>query len=99
MTSYSDLRGQADREWQAFIAPRRPHIAVTVSTDSHAVQGAATLREFERLIAERGIAADIGITGSIGLSYQQPTVLVTRPDGSRVLYGSVTPERVGDFLD
>ena len=99
MPTYSELRDQADRVWQAYIKPPRPHIVVNVSTDSFAVRGAATLQELQRQIHERGLNVVVGITGSIGLSYQEPTLVVTKPDGSRVLYGFVTPDRVGELLE
>lgn len=99
MPSYGELRERSDRIWQAYARPARPHVAVNVSTDSHAVGGAATLTEIQRQVRERELAVDVGITGSIGLSYQDPTAVVTKPDGSRVLYGFLSPERVSEFLD
>ncbi|MGI8550433.1 MAG: NADH-ubiquinone oxidoreductase-F iron-sulfur binding region domain-containing protein [Dehalococcoidia bacterium] len=99
MSNYSELRQQADRVWQSYVKPARSHIAVTVSTDSHARDGAATLHEIQRQIAARKLAVDVGITSSIGLSYLEPTIVVTRTDASRVLYGPVTADRVGELLD
>jgi NADH-quinone oxidoreductase subunit F len=99
MATYHELREQADRVWHAYVKPARPQIAVNVSTDSHARHGDRTLAELQKQVAERGLGVDIGITGSIGLSYQEPTVVVTKPDGSRVLYGFVTADRVGELLE
>jgi NADH:ubiquinone oxidoreductase subunit F (NADH-binding)/(2Fe-2S) ferredoxin len=98
MTSYRELRERSDVAWSAYTHPARPHVAVNASTDSHARGGGATLTALQRQIAERSLPVDIGITGSIGLSYRDPTVVVTRPDGTRILYGPVTPDRVSEFL-
>src|SRR6478752_3561331 len=99
MTALSELRGNAERAWGQFSSPQRPCIVVTVSTDSHARGGRETLTELRRQVQEGGLAVDIGITGSMGLSYLEPTVSVIRPDGSRVLCGPVTPDRVAELLD
>jgi NADH-quinone oxidoreductase subunit F len=99
VSAYSDLRSQADAVWYSYTHPSRPCIAVNVSTDSHARGGAATLRELSRLKAEGGLDVEIGITGSIGLSYLDPTASVIRPDGTRVLYGPVTAGRAEDLLN
>src|SRR5487761_1759832 len=99
MSTYQELRAAAGRVWDAYVKPERTHIAVNVSTDSHAVSGDATWRELQGQIRERGLAVDVGITGSIGLSYLDPTLVVTKPDGTRLLYGPVTPDRAGEFLE
>ncbi len=99
MSAYSELHARASAAWQQFTHPSRPCVVATVSTDSHARGGAATLAELQRQIGERGLAVDVATTGSIGLSYLEPTLSVIKPDGSRVLYGPVTPERVAALLD
>jgi len=66
MATYSELRQQADCVWQAFATPARPHIALNVSTDSYARHGVGTLAELQRQVQERGLAVDMGVTGSIG---------------------------------
>jgi NADH:ubiquinone oxidoreductase subunit F (NADH-binding) len=99
MPAYADLRAAADPLWATYLRPARPHVAVNVSTDAFARGGQATWIELQRQVASQGLAVDIGITGSIGLSYQDPTLVVTKPDGSRVLYGHVTADHVAALLD
>ena len=99
MTRYDELRAGADSIWQSYTHPPRPQIAVNASTDGHARGADATHREIERAVAERGLEIDLGITGSIGVSYLEPTVVVTKQDGCRVLYGPVTPDRVASSKD
>jgi len=99
MASYADLRAAADQVWSAYLRPERPHIAVNVSTDGYARGSQRTLAQLEGQVAARGLNVSLGMTGSIGLSYQDPTVVVTKPDGSRVLYGYVTEDRVDDLLE
>lgn len=98
-SAYQQLRTQADRVWQLHTRPPRPLLTVSVATDSHAQGGDAMLRELRRQIGERGLAVDLAITGSLGVSYLQPNVTVTKPDGSAVVYGTVTPDRVGELLE
>jgi NADH:ubiquinone oxidoreductase subunit F (NADH-binding) len=99
VSDLAGLRAEADQVWQAFTHPRRPYIAANVSTDSHASGARASFSEMRRLIDERGLAIDLGSTGSTGISYLDPTVSIIRPDGARVLYGPVPPQRAGDILD
>ncbi len=99
MTAYEELRQQAEQVWRAFLRPERPRIDVAVATCSHAAGVHATLAALRAQIAARNLAVDLGVTGCNGFCFLEPLVTVTRPDGSRILYGPVRPDDVPDLLD
>src|SRR4051812_45599601 len=99
MTAYSDIRQRADAAWRAWQRPERTRIDVSVCTASHAANGHATLLRLQREIASRGLVADIGVVGDNGFSFLEPQVIVSKPDGSRVLYGPVREADVPELLD
>ncbi|MER3420171.1 MAG: NADH-quinone oxidoreductase subunit F [Chloroflexota bacterium] len=99
MTAYEELRRRADEVWRAFLHPARPRIDVAVATCSHAAGVHATLAALRDQIAARNLAVDLGITGCNGFCFLEPLVTVTRPDGSRILYGPVRPDDVPELLD
>jgi NADH:ubiquinone oxidoreductase subunit F (NADH-binding)/(2Fe-2S) ferredoxin len=99
MNAYQELRAKADEIWRSVEKPPRPRIAIGVATCSRAVSADETLEALRREIADRGLEANVVVTGCWGLCYLEPTVEVAKPDGSRVLYGRVTADRVPQFIE
>jgi NADH-quinone oxidoreductase subunit F len=99
MTTYAEIRAQADTVWNAYRRPSRPRLDVAVATCSHAAGVRATLARLQQEIAARGLAVDVGITGCNGFCFLEPQITVTKPDGTRVVYGPVRPEDVAELLD
>jgi NADH-quinone oxidoreductase subunit F len=99
MTSYNELRQRADAVWRDYQRPQRTRIDVSICTASHAAGGHETLARLHQEIATRGLAVDTGIIGDNGFSFLEPQVVVSKPDGSRVLYGPVRAADVPELLD
>jgi NADH-quinone oxidoreductase subunit F len=99
LKAYEDLRAQASEPWQAVERPARTLVRVPVATCSVAVGALETLEALRREVAERGLAADVGIIGETGLCWLEPLVEVAKPDGTRVLYQKVTPDHVTKLVD
>lgn len=97
-TAYSVLRRQADAVWEKVIKPDRPLLLVQHGTSSLASGAEETLAALREEISRRGLAVDVDITGCNGLDYAEPIVHVIKPDGTRILYGNLTAERVPEFL-
>jgi NADH-quinone oxidoreductase subunit F len=57
-----------------------------------------TLAAIRETCTRLGVQAEIGITGTIGTSYADPTIDIARPGGPRVLYGYVTADVVPQLL-
>ena len=99
MATYAEVRQQADTVWRSYAKPARPRIDVSVATASHAGGGYRTWLALQRQIAERRLAVDLGVVGDTGFSFLEPVCVVTKPDGSRVMYGPVREADVAEFVD
>jgi NADH:ubiquinone oxidoreductase subunit F (NADH-binding)/(2Fe-2S) ferredoxin len=99
MSTYRELRQQAEKAWRAVESPSRPRIAVEVTTCSRAVGADDTLEAIRRELSRRRLEADVAVTGCRGLCYAEPLVEVAKPNGSRILYQKVTAERVPQLVE
>lgn len=99
MSTYTEIRNQASAVWQAVQNPTRPLVRVGMSTCGIAKGADKTCATLRDLAAARGLEIDVGITGCIGLCYEEPTVTVTLPGGTVVLYGRVFPAAAEAFLE
>jgi NADH:ubiquinone oxidoreductase subunit F (NADH-binding)/(2Fe-2S) ferredoxin len=99
MTTYDELRRNADAVWLAYERPQRTRIDVVIATCSHTAGAHATLARLKEEIAARQLAIEVGRTSCNGFCFLEPQVIVSRPDGSRVLYGPVKSGDVPELLD
>jgi NADH:ubiquinone oxidoreductase subunit F (NADH-binding)/(2Fe-2S) ferredoxin len=99
MPTYQELKAQAEESWRRFAEPQRPLVKVGLSTCSRAAGAQETLDAVRRELADRGLEADVVVTGCWGLCYAEPIVEVARPGRPSVLYGEVTAERVPELVD
>ena len=99
MATYEALRARAEEAWRPFEEPQRPLIKVGVTTCSRVVGADETLAAVRKEIAERGLDADVMVTGCWGLCYAEPIVEVRRPGKPGALYGSLTADKVPQLVD
>src|SRR5579884_2951862 len=99
MTTYVDLRQAAEPIWQAVDHPERPVLLVDISTTSLAHGADATQAALREAAASRGLDCEVGTTGYLGLSFEEPMVTVSLPNGTRLVYGDVTADKAPAFLD
>lgn len=86
--------------WAAEQASGKIRLNVTLDTSSVAQGAGETLEALKAGIAEQGLKAEVGITGSWGFCWVEPCVTVRNASGTEtVLYANVTPDRVPEFLD
>jgi NADH:ubiquinone oxidoreductase subunit F (NADH-binding)/(2Fe-2S) ferredoxin len=89
----------AKAAWEAERKSGRIRVNVCIDTSSLAVRGDETLAALRKAATDKGLAVDVGITGSAGFCWLEPTVTVRSADASRtVLYGQITPDRVAEFV-
>jgi NADH-quinone oxidoreductase subunit F len=96
---YTQLLERAKAAHEAWERPERPRISVAIDTSSLAAGAGGTLAALEREIAARGAAVDVGRVHGYGMQWLQPLTDIAWPDGTRVLYGPVTPDNVGLIVD
>jgi NADH-quinone oxidoreductase subunit F len=91
---------EAARDWATALADGRVRINVCIDTSSLAVGAEETLAAFREAVASRNLPVAVGITGSWGFCWMEPTVTVRTAAGTRtVLYAHVTPDRVDELLE
>jgi NADH:ubiquinone oxidoreductase subunit F (NADH-binding) len=96
---FEALLRRSQAEYVAWTRPERPRIDLAWDTSSLAAGARETHEALERAAEQRGGAVDLGRTTGYGMQWLQPLAHVTWPDGTTVLYGPVTPERVDVLLD
>ncbi len=90
---------EAKRSYEAWLSNGRPKVAVCLDTSSLARGADETLARIRELVEREGIDADVGITGSWGFCWLEPTVTVRTAAGTRtILYGEVTPDKAEEFV-
>jgi NADH:ubiquinone oxidoreductase subunit F (NADH-binding)/(2Fe-2S) ferredoxin len=90
---------RARRDWENFRANGRQKVNVCVDTSSLARGAGETLEAVRQAVRDQGLAVDVGVVGSWGFCWMEPTVTVRSAAGTRtVLYGNVTAERVPEFI-
>jgi NADH-quinone oxidoreductase subunit F len=87
------------KRWTEERASGRPRINVCVDTSSLARGAEETVERLREVAEKANTKVDIGITGSWGFCWLEPTVTVRTAAGTRtVLYGEITPDRVEEFF-
>jgi len=99
MASYEEIRQTAESAWAAADRPARPLLSVEVATCSNAFGAERTLAVVEATVRDLNLDCDVAVTSCFGFCFVEPAVTVTRADGSRALYGPVTPERSTEFVE
>ena len=99
MSTYEELRGQAEQARQPTPGPQRPLIKVGVTTCSRAVDAQETLDAVRKELADRGLEADVMVTGCWGLCYAEPIVEVAHLGRPAVLYGNLTADKVPQLIE
>ncbi|HET7737461.1 MAG TPA: hypothetical protein VFK32_02705, partial [Tepidiformaceae bacterium] len=95
----STMIQQATDGWNRTLTNGRARVMVTLDTSSIARGADETLEKLRAAVAAKGIDADVGITGSWGMSWMEPCVAVRSAAGTRtILYANVTPDRVDEFV-
>jgi NADH-quinone oxidoreductase subunit F len=95
---FAALRETAEANYAAWRAPIRPRIDVAMDTSSLANGAGATREALSEAIDAHNLAVDLGHNVGYGIQWAQPLCTITWPDGSSVLYGPVTTDRVEELL-
>jgi len=96
---FATLLERSEAAYEAWQRPERPRIDVALDTASIAAGAQQVLDALRREAAARNAAVDFGRVTGIGLQWLHPTLDITWPDGTRVLYGPVRSEDAGRILD
>ena len=98
LDAYAALREPAAAAYAEWQRPIRPRIDLAWDTSALAAGAGRTRAALEAEAESRGAAVDLGRVHGYGLQWLQPLAQITWPDGAAVLYGPVTPDKVGLLL-
>ena len=98
MSTYEELLAQVQPAKHRLAAQDRPRITVGIDTSSIPLGAREALAALSEEIAHLSLDVEVGQTGGNGLPFANPTVHLTRPDGTQVLYGNVTDADAAEFV-
>ncbi len=91
---------EARRRWDAWRSDGREKVTLCLDTSSVARGAEQTLEALRGEVARRKLAAEVGVSGSWGFCWMEPTVSVRSAAGTRsILYANLTSERVPEFVE
>ena len=93
------LLATSQSAWAAEQGSGRVRINVCLDTSSIAQGAEETIAALNDAIATKKLNAEVGIIGSFGFCWLEPTVTVRNASGTQtVLYANITADRVDEFL-
>jgi NADH:ubiquinone oxidoreductase subunit F (NADH-binding) len=99
MPTLNEIQTQAAQAKRRIEAKDRSRLAVGIDTSSLAVGAAETLQALRYEVQRRGFDVEVDRVGGNGMSFANPVVELTRPDGARIFYQHVTAEDVPAFVE
>ena len=94
------LTAEAKGAWNDRRHDGKVHINVCIDTSSIARGAQETLEALRTAVARDRLNVEVGITGSWGFCWLEPTLTVRSAAGTRtVLYADVTANRVDELLE
>ena len=102
MTTFEEIRSQAQSEWKALESSNKPRILVGAGTCGRAAGAHDVVEAINRELAQRNIDAIVTEVGCMGLCYAEPMIGIVKLGQPQIVYGNLTPdlitELVGDYL-
>ena len=99
MSTYQELKAQADQNWAELTQGDRPWIRIGTAMCGQAAGAPAVKESLLAALEERGIEAAVHEVGCLGLCFAEPLVDVLKPGGSRLFFRNVTPANVKSIVD
>lgn len=99
MTSFSDLKTEADLRWQDLVSGDKPWIRVGTAMCGQAAGAVEVVETLRSELESRSIEAIVDEVGCLGLCYAEPLVDIMKPGGPRVFFTGVAPDEVSSLID
>jgi NADH:ubiquinone oxidoreductase subunit F (NADH-binding)/NAD-dependent dihydropyrimidine dehydrogenase PreA subunit/(2Fe-2S) ferredoxin len=96
--NFENIQQKAKKEWDAFHLIKRPRILIGAATCGRAAGALAVKNSFIEELKNQKVKADIYEVGCLGMCYAEPLIEIGLPDGRRVLYSDVQPEKVKELV-
>lgn len=99
MPTLAEIQAQAAAAKRRIEATERSRLAVGIDTSSIAVGAIETLAALRAEVESRSFDVAVDQVGGNGMSFANPVVELTRPDGVRVFFQKVTAQDVPAFVE
>ena len=97
--TYSELKQKADEHWNGLVNGGVPYIRIGSAMCGHA-SGAFRVEEALRnTLDQKGIKANIGEVGCIGLCFAEPLVDIKKHGRPRIFFKNVAPDDVETIIE
>ncbi len=97
--SFEEIKSQGQERWRVLTQGTRPWIRVGTALCGKAAGADAVIASLVERMDQRHVSAMVSEVGCLGPCFAEPLVDVSMPDGSRVVYGNVTPELAARIVD
>ena len=98
MSTFADLKAEADRRWRDLVSGDKPWIRVGTAMCGHAAGALDVVSALKAEAARLEVDAVIDEVGCLGLCYAEPLVDILKPGEPRLFFGNVSPADVPDLL-
>ena len=98
MSTFADLKAEADRRWRDLVSGDKPWIRVGTAMCGHAAGALDVVSALKAEAARLEVDAVIDEVGCLGLCYAEPLVDILKPGEPRLFFGNVSPAGVPDLL-
>ena len=95
---FEDILSEAGSRWQSLAGGQVPWIRVGTALCGKAAGADQVLADIYSELRIHGIEANVSEVGCMGLCYAEPLVDITMSNGSRLIYGTVTPSEVAAII-
>ena len=97
--SFEYIKTRSLERWEGLTQGDTPWIRVGTALCGKAAGADQVISALEENLEQRNVSAVVSEVGCLGACFAEPLVDVTMPDGSRVIYENVTPERAARIVD
>lgn len=99
MMTFTQLKEQAEKEWQQLQQSKNPVIYIGAATCGRSAGALEIKKEFEQELANRSLSATLVEVGCFGPCYAEPLICVAKPGLSKIFYRNMTKERTRDLIE
>ena len=99
MSLFAEIEAESKSIWNDIEGGEKPFIRIGTAMCGIAVGANAVVDEVKNILNNNDIDATVSEVGCIGICFAEPILDIKIPDGTRLLYGNVSPENVSNIID
>ena len=99
MSIFAEIEAESKSIWKDIENGGKPFIRIGTAMCGIAAGANAVVNEVKNILDENDVDATVSEVGCIGICFAEPILDIKIPDGTRLLYGNVSPENVSSILD